>query len=87
MITIVVAIKDRAADAYNRPFFVNTVGQAIRAFQDEINRNAADNTMYQHPDDFDLYSLGTFDDNTGHLVSNASGPEQIAIGKNCKTSG
>ena len=40
---IVVSIKDRAADAYGRPFYVPSVGVAIRSFQDEVNRAAEDN--------------------------------------------
>lgn len=84
MIHIVVAIKDRAADAFNRPFFTTTTGQAIRAFQDEVNRAAADNTMYHHSDDFDLYVVGFFNDQTGKFDAEPDMPRQIAIGKNCK---
>lgn len=82
MIHMIVAIKDRAADAYLRPIFTKTVAEAIRIFQDEMNREAQDNLMFHHPDDFDLYTLGKFDDNTGELIP--SKPEQVAIGKNSK---
>ena len=58
-------VKDRAADAYGRPMFVPSTGIAIRSFSDEVNRNDENNQMYNHSDDFDLYELGTFDDNTG----------------------
>lgn len=84
-ISIVVAIKDRAMDAYGRPFLVVAIGQAIRSFQDEINREAPDNTMYHHPDDYDLYELGTYDDQTGTF--NCAQPKQIAIGKQLSTKG
>lgn len=83
MIHTIAAIKDRAADAYLRPIFTNTAGQAIRIFQDEVNRNAEDNIMYKHPEDFDLYLLGEYDDSTGLLTAKER-PEQIAIGKNAK---
>lgn len=59
------AVHDSAAGAYARPFFVPTTGLAHRSFQDEVNRAAPDNPMHAHADDFTLYELGSFDDNTG----------------------
>lgn len=80
MIYQIVSVHDRAANGYGRPIFVAALGQAIRSFQDEINRAAADNEMSRHPDDFDLFHLGTFNDDTGQLAS-LPAPMQIAIGK------
>ena len=37
---VVVAIKDRAANAFGRPFFVATDGVAIRSFMDAYRRSA-----------------------------------------------
>lgn len=81
---IAVAIRDRAMNAYLRPFFVPSVGLAIRSFSDEINRKAEDNTMYHHPDDYDLYELGTFDEELG-LLAPLQMPQQLAIGKQLST--
>ena len=64
MMHYIVSVKDRAADVFNRPFFVPHRNVAVRDFTDEVNRSAADNQLNKHPDDFDLYFLGTFDDNT-----------------------
>jgi hypothetical protein len=77
-------VKDRAADAYGRPMFVPSTGIAIRSFSDEINRAAEDNQMYNHSDDFDLYELGEFDDNTG-LFSLHEQPKLLTLGKQVKT--
>ena len=63
----VVCVKDRAAEDFNRPFFVPHSNVAIRDFTDEVNRAAADNQLNKHPDDFDLYLLGEFNDNTGEF--------------------
>lgn len=68
MILFVVSVKDRAADVFNRPFFVPHRNVAIRDFTDEVNRSAADNQLNKHPDDFDLYLLGEFDDSKGEFV-------------------
>jgi len=65
MLQFVVSVKDRAADVFNRPFFVPHRNVAVRDFTDEVNRNAVDNQLNKHPDDFDLYLLGTFDDSAG----------------------
>ena len=66
---VICSIRDSAADAYGRPFFLPSVGVAIRSFTDEVNRPSEDNQIYQHPEDFDLFELGEFDDTTGRLIS------------------
>lgn len=80
---VIVAVRDRAIDAFMRPFFMQTIGQAVRAFADEINRNDKDNALAQHPEDYDLYLLGEFDEQTGRFLGqdNDRLPRQIAVGK------
>ena len=77
----VLAIRDRAIDAFGQPFFSASIGGAIRSFTDEINR-AGENQLYKHPEDFDLYQLGDFDDSTATF--DCGTPKQIAIGKDVK---
>ena len=82
----IIAVRDRAVAAFNRPIFVNSLGQATRMFRDEINRAPTpgnDNIMYQHPEDFDLYDMGAWDEETGKF-SMLEVPRQIAIGKDMK---
>lgn len=81
---IVCSIKDRAADAFGRPFYVPAVGVAIRSFQDEVNRAADDSQIYQHPDDFDLFELGTFNDDSG-LFELFDTPKLLMLGKQAKS--
>ena len=80
---VLCSVKDRAADAYGRPMFVPSVGVAIRSFSDEVNRSDTDNQLFNHPDDFDLYELGEFDDNTG-LFSLHEQPKLLSLGKQVK---
>lgn len=62
----VVSVLDRAASLFGRPFFVAAIGQATRSFSDEVNRKDGDRSeMAKHPDDFDLYLLGWYDDTVG----------------------
>jgi hypothetical protein len=77
------SVKDRAADAFGRPMFVPSTGVAIRSFSDELNRSDADNQLFNHPDDFDLYEFGVFDDNTG-LFDLHDQPKLLSLGKQVK---
>jgi len=80
---VLCSVKDRAADAYARPMFVPSTGVAIRSFSDEINRADAENQLYNHPDDFDLYEFGEFDDNTGQFNLYEQ-PKLLSLGKQVK---
>ncbi|WNK14764.1 MAG: nonstructural protein [Microvirus sp.] len=75
----IVAIRDRAVDTYGRPSFVPSLGHAIRSFGDELNRAGQDSPMNQHPEDYDLFHLGEYDDQDGTFTTIK--PKQIAIGK------
>jgi hypothetical protein len=76
-------VKDRAADAFGRPMFVRSIGEAIRSFSDEVNRKSDDNQLFNHSDDFDLFELGEFDDNTGLFVLHEQ-PKLVSLGKQVK---
>ena len=68
---LVVSILDHATGAYSRPVFVPTEAAAIRSFRDEVNRDDASNDLFRHSGDFDLFRIGTFDDSTGLVTSEA----------------
>lgn len=82
---VMISVKDRALNAFMRPFFAQTKNQAIRMFTDEINRK--DSEMGGHPDDYDLWYLGTWDDETGCIEGTGESHEQLALGKNAKIQG
>lgn len=79
MLYQVVVVRDRTADVFGVPTFTTAIGVAIRSFADEVNRKDANNMFNRHPDDFDLYHIGTYDDSDASMVLHA--PRQIAIGK------
>lgn len=61
------SLLDTKTGQFNAPFFMSHVGQAIRAIAD-LGQDK--NTIVgRHPADFALMELGTFDDDTGHLVA------------------
>lgn len=59
---VIVAIRDSAVGAFGRPVFTASTGVAIRSFSDEVNSNRDGNDLNRHPQDFELYHLGEFDD-------------------------
>lgn len=79
MILNMYCIRDRATDSFGNPMFLMSHGQAIRSFTDEVNRAATDNTIYAHPDDYDLYHLGEYDTVQGEFKPIK--PSMILVGK------
>lgn len=73
------AIKDRALNAFLPPFHMPAQAQAVREFGDAINKT--ENPMHNHPDDYDLYCLGIWDDESGRFEQLET-PQQLAQGKN-----
>lgn len=65
---VMCVIKDSAADQFGVPYFTAAIGVATRGFTAEVNRADAQNMMYQHPTDFDLYTCGTYDSDTAEVT-------------------
>lgn len=65
MKTIFVAVYDKATEAYMRPWMAQSDGQAVRLFEDEMNRE--DSEVGKHPEDYSLFRIGSFNDNNGAL--------------------
>lgn len=76
MLLQIVAVRDSASDAYMIPHFVASTNAAIRGFGDGVN-NPESKDWFNHPQDFTLFHLGTFDDSSGEFVALARA-EQIA---------
>lgn len=74
----VFSIFDIAADCYSRPFFAGSIGLAIRNFTDEVNRNAPENPMYGHPQDFQLFHVAIFDDAVGEFFHDGR-PVRVSV--------
>lgn len=63
---LLVALKDRAVDAYAPIMTVNTRGEAIRSLRDAMRDTNA--PISRHPTDYELYALGNYNDATGEIV-------------------
>jgi hypothetical protein len=57
-------IFDSAAQAHLSPMFMLNDGIALRWFSDGINREGTKNNLFNHPEQFTLFKVGTWDDST-----------------------
>lgn len=81
MKTKMFAVFDTKALCYTTPFFMSSVGAALRMFGDAVNDEQT--SLCKHPTDFVLHHIGYFDDNSGvvaplvPVLSLASGGEFV----------
>jgi len=59
------SIRDTKAEVYHPPFFKGTHGEAERAFM-ELARDEK-SQIAKYPEDFDLFYVGDYDDETGKI--------------------
>lgn len=63
------SLLDTKACVYSTPFFVPNVAVLVRDLTDELKRVGGErNLLASHPQDFELYELGSFDDEVGEFV-------------------
>lgn len=66
MLTKLYSIRDQKAEIFNVPFMKKTHGEAERDFKSLCNDPQS--TVSKYPEDFDLYYIGDYDDNTGKIM-------------------
>lgn len=74
MVLKVFSIRDSKAEVYNMPFYQKTMGEAERSFRQAAMDEKT--TLSKYPEDYDLYYLGEYDDNSGKLIPKDT-PEHI----------
>lgn len=74
-------IKDQKAQVYNTPFFQKSPGEAERSLKSLTNDNQS--LISKYPEDFDLYLIGEYDDQTGMMTS-LDTPQHIVKAINLK---
>lgn len=65
MIQKIFVVHDTKAEAYLPPFFMGQLGQATRVFSDCVN--SKDHQFGKHPADYNLFHMGSFDDNSAEF--------------------
>ncbi len=66
MIIHLYTVYDQKAEAYLPPFTAQTIGVAIRMFDEMVNTK--DHSFNKYPEDFTLFALGEYDDNTAIIT-------------------
>lgn len=61
------SIRDAKGEIFHPPFYKKTHGEAERDFATLCRDEKS--TIWQYPDDFDLYYVGVYDDQTGKIQS------------------
>lgn len=84
MILQICVLRDSAAGVFGMPSFHATIGAAVRGFGDAVNRDEPNNVLFAHPDDFELFHIGSFEDGLARFELLES-PKAIARGKDFKT--
>lgn len=76
MIQQMFCVYDSKADAYLPPFFLHSDGMALRVFSDCANDLT--HQFGKHPEDYTLFHLGKFDDQTAKIELNET-PKSLAV--------
>lgn len=63
MIIQMFSVYDEKTELFAQPFPSGTQESALRSFGDALVDSGS--LLFKHPEDFSLYHVGSFDDNTG----------------------
>lgn len=73
---LIYAVYDSKVESYLQPLFFQSKGEAMRSWQTAANDQ---NTMMcQHPEDFTLFELGSYDEQTGKF-ENHNTPISVGV--------
>lgn len=61
------SLRDSKSEIFNVPFYKLTHGEAERDFRSLVNDEKS--MVHKYPEDYDLYYLGEYDDNSGKMTS------------------
>lgn len=77
------AVKDLAVQCFGNPFVVRAQGEALRSFQDEVNNDNGNSAIAKHPEDYELFCIGEYDEQNGiiHPIT----PDLTVRAKDLKT--
>lgn len=73
---IIIAVKDRVAEKFLQPTFTENVATAKRLFAIQISKIEL---WKENPEQFELYQLGMFCEDTGNIVGMDENPENFPI--------
>lgn len=63
----ILSVYDKCAATFGRPFYAPNAPAAVRSLRSEVNNPQA-GALFTDPQDFALYEMGVFDDQTGEFT-------------------
>lgn len=75
MLVQIFSVYDIKSKSFGQPFYSLTRGTAIRSFTDLVNDPQT--SINKYPDDFTLFEIGTFDDNSGEILPSSDGKQSV----------
>lgn len=75
---VVMAVRDEKANVWNTPFFTKHGVEGVRSFHAAVKDTTT--MLHKFPEDFALYMLGYFDDETGTFELGER-PAVVAMGR------
>lgn len=79
----IIVTRDIVANVYSNMMQVPHIGGAIRAFGDECRRKEPGNPLAMHPEDYELWHVGEYDDDLGSGTwFPLEDRKQLAVGAN-----
>lgn len=70
-------VRDTKAEAYDRPFYAESRGTAIRSFGDAANDSS--HPFNKHPEDYVLFELGEYDTDSANIRLLEGGPKSLGV--------
>ena len=76
------SIRDAKTKAFSTPFFQQNDETALRMFRDELHGSNGPSMLSKHPEDFDLYCVGDWNDYSGAIrpTGDVDGPILVSKG-------
>ena len=76
------SIRDAKTQAFSTPFFQQNDETALRMFRDELHGSNGPSMLSKHPEDFDLYCVGDWNDTSGAVrpTGDVDGPILVSKG-------
>lgn len=64
---VMLSVRDACAGVFGTPHFSVSRPAGVRSFSDEVNRADPQNILWNHPEHFELFEVGIFDDQDGNF--------------------
>lgn len=71
-----VTVYDQVAMAHSTPKFFRSHGEAVRSLADAVN-GSDDNAIKLHPEDYVMFDVGEYNEETGDVCGYTDGPQKI----------